>query len=245
MRDIFTEIFAGEPVDPTEAARRAVRPKLRARFYERAHVGEAPGREAGPAFPVLLDGRPVRTPAREPLAAPSQALAEAIAAEWDAQREAVDPARMPLTRLANAIIDGVARSPSFHGWYIQATWLLTGEEHPYRRKVPTTNPAVFDRPRPYENFFFVKTDEDGPWWRRLALGRGAWEVALRYCRVDLNDPAQGVHGQTYQDITLGLNWYLTINTKIQGNYIIADRNFPAAGNHGAAHILGVRFHLDY
>ena len=107
MSDIFSEVFAGEPVDPTEAARRAVRPKLRARFYERAHVGDA----AGPGFPVLLDGKPVRTPAREPLAAPSQILAEAIAAEWDAQREAVDPARMPLTRLANAIIDGVAKKP--------------------------------------------------------------------------------------------------------------------------------------
>ena len=55
MRDIFAEVFASEPVDPTEAARRGARPKLRSRFYERAEASEAEGR-----FAVLLDGRPVR-----------------------------------------------------------------------------------------------------------------------------------------------------------------------------------------
>ncbi len=56
----------------------------------------------------MLDGRPVRTPARRTLAVPSVALAEAIAAEWEAQRDMVDPATMPLTRLVNTVIDGVA-----------------------------------------------------------------------------------------------------------------------------------------
>jgi chaperone required for assembly of F1-ATPase len=103
MRDIFSEIFADEPPDPMTAARRGMRPQLRQRFYQRAQIGE--GAED---FPVLLDGKPVRTPARRALAAPSLALAEALAAEWEAQREVVDPAAMPLTRLANSIIDGVA-----------------------------------------------------------------------------------------------------------------------------------------
>jgi chaperone required for assembly of F1-ATPase len=53
----------------------------------------------------------VRTPARRVLAAPTLALAEAIAAEWQAQKDVIDPAKMPLTRLANAIIDGVADAP--------------------------------------------------------------------------------------------------------------------------------------
>ena len=61
---------------------------------------------------MLLDGRPVKTPARRPLAAPTQALAQALADEWEAQREMVDPAAMPLTRLANSIIDGVADAPA-------------------------------------------------------------------------------------------------------------------------------------
>lgn len=107
MREIFTEIFENQPLDPTEAARRAVRPRLRKRFYERAAVGE----RTDEGFPVLLDGKQVYTQARRALAAPSRALAEAIAAEWNAQEDAIDPARMPLTRLANAVIDAVAEKP--------------------------------------------------------------------------------------------------------------------------------------
>jgi chaperone required for assembly of F1-ATPase len=107
MSDIFSDAFRQAPLDPMEAARRNVRVNLRARFYQAAQTGEA---GAG-GVPVLLDGRPVRTPARAPLAAPSAELARAIAAEWDAQRDVVDPARMPLTRLANAIIDGVVKAP--------------------------------------------------------------------------------------------------------------------------------------
>ena len=106
MRDIFEDIFENQPLDPTESARRNMRPQLRTRFYRAAAVGEGPD-----GFAVLLDGRPVRTPARRPLAAPVRELAEALAAEWDAQRDKVDPAAMPLTRLANSIIDGVAPAP--------------------------------------------------------------------------------------------------------------------------------------
>ena len=107
MRDIFTEIFENQPLDPREAARRGARPTLRKRFYQRARVGEA-----GPGgFPLLLDGKPVRTPARRALTAPTAPLAQAIAEEWNAQVNVIDPARMPLTRLANAVIDAVADMP--------------------------------------------------------------------------------------------------------------------------------------
>ncbi len=107
MRDIFNEIFENQVIDPTEAARRAVRPRLRRRFYKQAAVGE----ETEQGFPVLLDGRPVFTPARRPLAAPTRALAQRLADEWNAQEKEIDPARMPLTRLANAVIDAVAEKP--------------------------------------------------------------------------------------------------------------------------------------
>ena len=60
---------------------------------------------------MLLDRRPVKTPARRALAAPTRALAEALANEWRAQGEFIEPASMPLTRLANSIIDGVADAP--------------------------------------------------------------------------------------------------------------------------------------
>ncbi|MEC9368358.1 MAG: ATP12 family protein [Pseudomonadota bacterium] len=76
------------------------------RFYKHAHVDEAP--EGG--FSVRLDTRPVRTPGRAELSAPTRALAEAIAEEWNAQGEKIDPATMPLTRLANTIIDGVLKT---------------------------------------------------------------------------------------------------------------------------------------
>jgi chaperone required for assembly of F1-ATPase len=100
------ELFESPAENPMEAARRGARPVLRRRFYENATVSETPDGCA-----VRLDGKPVHTPARRLLAAPTMALAEALAAEWNAQADVVDPAKMPLTRLANAIIDGVAQTP--------------------------------------------------------------------------------------------------------------------------------------
>lgn len=73
------------------------------RFYKAASVAEAEG-----GHQILLDGRPVRTPARSALIVPSARLADAIAAEWNAQGEEIAPASMPFTGLANAAIDRVA-----------------------------------------------------------------------------------------------------------------------------------------
>jgi len=56
---------------------------------------------------ILLDGRPVRTPARAALIVPTEALAEAIAGEWRDVEGKVDPRAMPMTGLANAAIDRV------------------------------------------------------------------------------------------------------------------------------------------
>jgi len=106
MRDIFGEIFENQPSDPMRAARRGMQVPLRARFYREAAVGEA-----AEGFAVLLDHKGVRTPGRNNLAAPERALAEAIAAEWAAQQDTIDPAKMPLTRLANVIIDAVTAAP--------------------------------------------------------------------------------------------------------------------------------------
>jgi chaperone required for assembly of F1-ATPase len=102
MRDIFEQIASDPAADPTESARRNMR-ALRRRFYTAAGVQETPG-----GFEVALDDRPIRTPARHPLEFPTRALAEAAAAEWNAQGEYIEPVQMPLMRLANTIIDGVA-----------------------------------------------------------------------------------------------------------------------------------------
>ena len=106
MRDIFDDIYKNNPLDPEEAVRRSTRVDLRKRFYETAAIDESEGR-----FRILLDGKPVKTPARRVLAAPTRALAQAVADEWDAQKDVIDPSHMPLTRLSNSIIDGVADAP--------------------------------------------------------------------------------------------------------------------------------------
>jgi chaperone required for assembly of F1-ATPase len=94
------------PDSAAEAVRRAMRPAPRRRFCATAATAPVAGGHA-----VQLEGKPVRTPAGRVLAAPTAALAQALAAEWDAQQDVIDPARMPLTRLANAIIDGVSDRP--------------------------------------------------------------------------------------------------------------------------------------
>jgi chaperone required for assembly of F1-ATPase len=94
------------PDTAAPAARRAMRPARRRRFFTVSATVPVAGGHA-----VQLDGKPVRTPAGRLLAAPTPALAEALAAEWDAQRDVIDPARMPLTQLVNSIIDGVCERP--------------------------------------------------------------------------------------------------------------------------------------
>lgn len=70
------------------------------RFWKKAQAEACEG-----GFTVRLDGRQVRTPAKAALILPTQAMADAIAQEWDAQEEVVDPRTMPVTRGANAAID--------------------------------------------------------------------------------------------------------------------------------------------
>ncbi|MBI5127875.1 MAG: ATPase [Rhodopseudomonas palustris] len=104
MRELFDDVAGKSQLDPEEAVRRTTRTALPKRFYTTAAISETPD-----GFAITLDGRPVKTPTRNALAAPRRELAEAIAAEWQAQQELIDPATMPLTRLANSVIDGVAR----------------------------------------------------------------------------------------------------------------------------------------
>lgn len=95
----------------SKLAREAM-PDLPKRFYSdvtTAVADDAP--ESNPSFRVLLDGRAMRTPAKNIFEVPSQAMAEAIAAEWRAQGDVIDPRTMPLTRLSNVVIDGVIGNP--------------------------------------------------------------------------------------------------------------------------------------
>ncbi len=72
------------------------------RFYKQVAVGEC---ETG--FDIRLDGRVVKTPLKRTFAVPSRDMADAIAAEWDAQDTHIDPSSMIVTRLANTAVDRV------------------------------------------------------------------------------------------------------------------------------------------
>jgi chaperone required for assembly of F1-ATPase len=102
MRELFEEVSGKSPLDPEESVRRTMRGPRRKRFYVQAGVAEAPG-----GFAVTLDGKPIRTPSGHQVIAPIRDIAEAIAAEWNAQQEIIDPLTMPLTRLANSVVEGV------------------------------------------------------------------------------------------------------------------------------------------
>ncbi|UWQ11386.1 ATPase [Aliiroseovarius crassostreae] len=73
------------------------------RFWKQTEVAEVEG-----GFSVTLDGRAIKTPAKTPFVVPTRVMAEAIAAEWDAQGDKIDPNTMPVTRTANSAIDKVA-----------------------------------------------------------------------------------------------------------------------------------------
>jgi chaperone required for assembly of F1-ATPase len=102
MREFFEEGAAGSLFDPEEAVRRATRTPRRKRFYAEAGVAEV-----ADGFAVTLDGKPIRTPSGRQVVAPSREIADAIAAEWQAQQELIDPSTMPMTRFANSVITAV------------------------------------------------------------------------------------------------------------------------------------------
>lgn len=104
MRDIFSDLSA--PVlsdqDPVRRAQIQMKQPLPKRFYKDVSVGET---DAG--YSVLLDGRPIKTPAKRTLSVPTRRAAELLAEEWQAQKQEIDPTRMPLTRLVNTALDGI------------------------------------------------------------------------------------------------------------------------------------------
>jgi chaperone required for assembly of F1-ATPase len=100
MRELFDEVAGHSPLDPEEAVRRATRVPQRKRVYKEAGTAPADG-----GFSVTLDGKPIRTPSGRHVVAPTSAIAEAIAAEWNAQGETIDPLTMPLTRFGNSVAE--------------------------------------------------------------------------------------------------------------------------------------------
>lgn len=114
------------------------------RFYAKAEAVEIEG-----GFGVALDGRALRTPGKLPLVAPTRALAELCAAEWDAQADEIRPATMPVSRLANVAVE---RTPLARdaivaniAQYAETDLLCHRADHPARlveRQAAAWNPLL-------------------------------------------------------------------------------------------------------
>lgn len=121
----------------------------------------------------------------------------------------------------------------YRGAYIDALYFLTGEHRVYNRKT-----GVWDRVVPHENAFFAK-GEDG-----MAYGWGAWQISARYQFLDLN--SNGFNGGILHDTTLGVNWYLNPNFKVQANYFYLNRVGPTSPvGDGIVQGFGIRLAQDF
>jgi phosphate-selective porin OprO and OprP len=113
--------------------------------------------------------------------------------------------------------------------YAEAHVFLTGETREYNRET-----GVFGRVVPRNRL---------AWSRAGFTGCGAWQVATRYSYLDLN--SKGVTGGRVHDMTLGLNWFLNPNMKVQWNYFLADRDVANPAGDGVLQGFAVRTAIDF
>ena len=95
----------------------------------------------------------------------------------------------------------IAEEAAFTGYYVQASWMLTGEHRPFKGGcVAGVKPAT--------------TFMDDGW--------GALELAVRYSNLDLDDSDAAIEGGKLTDTTIGLNWYMSANSRVMFNYVMSD-----------------------
>lgn len=122
--------------------------------------------------------------------------------------------------IADADRLGSGSDVKFNGYYVQASYFLTGEHRSYK-----TSEAAFSRIKPKKNY-------------SAGVGPGAWEVKARYSGLDLSD--SDIAGGELNDIAAGVNWYLNPNTKIMWDYVHADKD-----DVGQADMLMMRLQFDF
>lgn len=123
-----------------------------------------------------------------------------------------------------ADVDSAASGdPTLHGYYVEASYYLTGENRNYKE-------GAFGRTKVRKNF--LKND-----------GLGAWQLALRYSSIDLNDA--GVTGGKENNITAGLNWHLNNNTRVMFNYVNTDIEGGAGQDFGNLEVFQARFQVVF
>jgi chaperone required for assembly of F1-ATPase len=198
MRELFDEALGKSPLDPEEAVRRTTRGPRRKRFYAHAGVVEAPG-----GFAIALDGKPIRTPSGRQVVAPVRQIADAIAAEWEAQKEFIDPLTMPLTRFANSVVDAVVDRVDAVtediAKYFQSDLLFYRAGHPQAlvaREAEHWDPVVFWAAEALgahfilaEGIVHVRQPDSAVAAARAALPRDPWLIAALHVVTTLTGSA--------------------------------------------------------
>jgi chaperone required for assembly of F1-ATPase len=198
MRELFEEVAGQPPPDPRESARASARTPLRKRFYKEVGVAEAEG-----GFGITLDGKPIRTPSGRQVVIPARALADAVAAEWAAQGEALDPMTMPLTRIANSVVEGVVDRVEVVtddlAKYLETDLLFYRAGHPeglVAREAAQWDPVLFWAAEALgahfilsEGIMYVKQPDEALRAARAALPGDAWSVAALHVMTTLTGSA--------------------------------------------------------
>ncbi len=106
-------------------------------------------------------------------------------------------------------------NPNYNGWYLEGSWIITGEVKPYTASNTANNYAVWGAPVPSRPFSLA-----GDSW-------GAWELAARYSTLNLNYhagtagvavPLGGIRGGDQKIISAAVNWYLNRNVRMMFEY---------------------------
>jgi phosphate-selective porin OprO and OprP len=136
-----------------------------------------------------------------------------------------------------------AQNYTFSGGYLQLAYTLTGENRAYDKRLGRLDSYYFGRQGLRNNAWFVR-DEDG----RLNFNTGAVELAARYSYLDLNDGTgkTRIQGGIMNGLTLGVNWYLNDNAKLQLQYVYDNRfDVPSTTIPGYTSGVGIRMQFSY
>ncbi|MGL4511742.1 MAG: porin [Lacipirellulaceae bacterium] len=128
--------------------------------------------------------------------------------------------------------DLAAGDATFDSFHLTASYFLTGEHRPYRKEL-----GAFDRVQPLRPFVRYAGDSE-----RVCLGPGAWEVAARVSRLDLNEGP--VAGGQMDNLTLGLNWYMTPYLRWTANWVHSTTD-RAPGGESGADLFGMRVGYEF
>lgn len=177
----------------------------------------------GPGFavPILVDTAQIPG-TRQYTIAPEIAFVAGpltIQAEWAGQF------------LTNAVANGQAQNTVFfHGGYVEALWFLTGESQEYKKR-----DGVFGTVVPLSSYDLRKGTS--------CTSLGAWQIGTRFSYLNLND--KEIQGGQIYDWTVGVNWFLNTNMKLQLNYIVEHRDGPTGTPVGWINGFGLRANFDF